>query len=168
MKGWVVVLIAVMVLLGAAGAAVGLLAKSGPDNHERPPAESATAIPSTEIPSTEKTTETTTTSAGPDREESLKLVRSRAEKYIAAINARDEPAAAPFTCGKKNASLLWIVAAGRKITLLDLDGPIPPPPTPELGQLPWWSVRAKIRIEGEPSATPIVFVLKDGEWCVYP
>ncbi len=139
-------LITSIVLLGTASIAVGLLAKHGPD--DRKPTGNSCAAPPAEVNVLDQI-------AALSRQ-----ARAVAEKYVAAITARDEPAAAQFTYRKKDGSLLWVSAAGRKITIVDVS--IGGPYADGVA-----SASVTIQVEIQPP-TAIVLILKDGEWSVWP
>ncbi len=159
MKGKVLLLIAGLLLISVTAVAVGLLTRNGSDHRESEP---TTPTP-TEKPSSTAKPKNTATSDAVDAEANRRLVRAQAEQYIAALNAKDEATAAQSTCHKKDSGLLPVVAAGHKITLLDVEigGYMPS----DRAHLP--AAGAAIQVEGRPSTPSIVFVFTNGEWCVY-
>ncbi len=82
-----------------------------------------------------------------------------AENYVAAITARDEPAAAQYTCRKQDGGYLWISAAGKPIAVyrVEVRG--------TLGGLP--AALVEIQVAGVPKP-PLVLKKIAGTWCVTP
>lgn len=136
----------IALLLGAATGLITHLSGETP-----PPNDSGHAVPSPAPQSTDQR-------QAIEKEKALAQARAAAEKYIAAITARDEAAAARFTCRGTDAGLLWISAVGRKIRVVDVD--VVTTPT---------ALRAfvTIHVDGEPPSS-LVLTVKDGNWCVWP
>lgn len=89
-----------------------------------------------------------------------RAVRSIVDKYVAAITAGDEAAAARFTCRGKDGSLLWVGAACRHITVLDMEIH-----TNLVTGMP--TARVRIQVEKKEPSTLILKCI-DGTWCVWP
>ncbi|MFI7672740.1 hypothetical protein [Actinophytocola sp. NPDC049390] len=81
-------------------------------------------------------------------------VRKLAERYLAAVNTRDDATVARLNCAKAAPGLLQMVADGRRVTMTGLD------------RAP---VRARyyvgLTIDGAPVA-PMIVEQRDGDWCV--
>jgi hypothetical protein len=142
-----------------------LAAGCGPST-PNPPATTELENPEPSMsPTSETPPEPSTPASAPTVSESATIretlvVTSVVERYLRAITARDESAAAKFTCRRADGGLLWISSAGRPITLLRVTGVFL-----EGVETPIASV--VIQVDGKPES-PLTLKKIDGRWCVWP
>lgn len=92
----------------------------------------------------------------PDLDAAAREALSVVEKYVAAITARDEPAAARYICSKEHGGMLWVSSAGKQINVRDVT----------FVDTRSGHVRVEIQVEGKPPS-PVVLRKVSGTWCVW-